>query len=175
MSTIKEDLIQIAMKKIQISGIHSLTMRELGETVGIKSSSVMYHFKSKDGLIQEIINTYSEGFILYLEELNKMNLEPKDKLDKFVDIFESNVKENKFCLAGMLASQKDNIDETSVEKTRKFFNYAQEWVSKNLRNSENSQDLAKIIISSLEGAMMLDKLDEKTERLNAVRVWIKTL
>lgn len=180
MSKIKEDLIQIAMQTVQKSGIHALTIRELGEAVGIKSSSVMYHFKSKDGLIQELINSYSQSLIKYLEELNNTDLNSKDKLLKFVDIFETTLKDNKFCLAGMLASQNDNLDLITKEKTKEFFTYAENWIYETLINKEtlkSDMDLkltAKVIISSLEGAMMLDKLDESSQRLNAIKEWIKS-
>ncbi|NQY93129.1 MAG: TetR/AcrR family transcriptional regulator [Campylobacteraceae bacterium] len=175
MTTVKEQLIKIATNTVQKSGINALTMRELGDAVGIKSSSVMYHFKSKDGLICELVNSYSEGFTLYLEELSNTYNDPKTRLLKFVDIFEEVLKDGKFCLCGMLASQNENLDDLTRDKTRSFFTASEIWVSQALNDEQNEAYLAKVIISSLEGAMLLDKLDEKTQRLDAVRAWLKTL
>jgi len=175
MNTVKDKLIEIATDTVQKSGINALTMRELGDAVGIKSSSVMYHFKSKDGLMYELVSSYSEGFTLYLEELTKTYTDPQTRLLKFIDIFEDVLKDGKFCLCGMLASQNENLDILTRDKTREFFDASEVWVEKALTKEQNDVSLAKVIISSLEGAMLLDKLDEKTQRLNAVRTWLKSL
>ena len=175
MSTIKEDLIQIATQKVQRSGINSLTIRELGESVGIKSSSVMYHVKSKDGLLQEMIKSYSEGFVNYLEIINNENTDKGVRLDKFVDVFESALKEEKFCLAGVFASENKMLDSATAKITSDFFEYAQNWIALNLKEESCSLQMAGVIISSLEGAMMLDKLNGTTDCLKAVRLWIKSL
>ena len=175
MDTVKDKLIEIATDTVQKSGINALTMRELGNAVGIKSSSVMYHFKSKDGLMYELVSSYSEGFTLYLENLTKKYSDPQTRLHKFIDIFEDVLKDGKFCLCGMLASQNENLDILTRDKTREFFAVSEVWVEETLTKEQNDVLLAKVIISSLEVAMLLDKLDEKTQRLNAVRAWLKTL
>jgi len=174
MSDIKDKLIQIAMNTIQKSGIHSLTMRELGEAVGIKSSSVMYHFKNKDGLIDALLQNYSDVFFTYLSDLNKIYTNKKERLDKFVDVFEGALKEDKFCLCGMLASEKASLDDLTAHNTQEFFQKIQIWISDNLEGP-SKDEMAMVIISSLEGALLLDKLDSKQERITAVRIWIKTL
>ena len=60
MNETKEKLIKIAITTIQKYGINGLTIRALGNTVGIKSSSVLYHFNNKDGLLNELIKVYNE-------------------------------------------------------------------------------------------------------------------
>lgn len=175
MTTIKDDLIQIAMQKVQESGINSLTIRELGETVGIKSSSVMYHFKSKNGLLQELIKSYRKEFGIYLEELNTKYDDQFTRLDKFIDAFEMPLKDGKFCLAGVFAAENKSLDLTTAQLTGDFFVFVEDWISLNLIGCENPKEMAGVILSSLEGAMMLDKLNENTERLDGVRRWIKSL
>jgi len=175
MSDIKDKLINIAMDTIQRSGINSLTMRELGEAVGIKSSSVMYHFKNKDGLIEALLKTYSKGFFEYLEEINRTYKDKKTRLDKFVDIFESVFEDDKFCLCGMLAAENESLDDLISQNTQNFFQETQKWISANLENNKNADEIAMVIISSLEGALLLDKLDSHSARINAVRLWIKSL
>ncbi|PHR72311.1 MAG: hypothetical protein COA66_06240 [Arcobacter sp.] len=174
MNTMREDLIQIATKKIQESGINSLTMRDLGKTVGIKASSVMYHFNSKDELLHELIKTYSEGFVVYLNKINEENLDKKVRLNKFINIFELLFQEDKICLAGMFAVQNKNLDSNTIDKTSDFFAFAQTWLASNL-DVKDSMQIAKVIVSSLEGALMLDKLNKNKECLAAVKIWIKNL
>jgi len=175
MNEIKENLIQIATNTVQESGISALTMRELGEAVGIKSSSVMYHFKSKDGLLLELVNSYNSTFTQFLDEITRTHEQAIVRLLKLVDILESILKEGKFCLCGMLASQSTSLDLETKETIRKFFQASQQWVATTLNHRDDADVLAMVVISSLEGAMLLDKLDEQTQRIEAVRTWVKSL
>jgi TetR/AcrR family transcriptional repressor of nem operon len=174
-SNIREELIKIATSTIQKSGIHKLTIRDLGNAVNIKSSSVMYHFKNKDGLMYELVKTYNENFFTYLNEINKKYANPKKRLDKLVDLFEDVLNEDKLCLCGMLASESDNLDVLSKEQTKDFFTNLEKWIEDNLNLIKIDKNLAKVIVSSLEGAMLVDKLESTNIRMKAVRQWLKNL
>jgi len=174
-SNIKEDLIKIATKTIQKSGVHGLTMRELGSAVNIKSSSVMYHFKNKDGLMYELVKIYNDDFFNYLEKINRESSEVKDRLDKLVDIFESVLLEDKLCLCGMLASENDSLDITTKNQVRDFFLRLNSWIEENLSLLNKDLSLSKVIVSSLEGSMLIDNLEDKNSHINAVRKWIKSI
>jgi len=171
----REDLIKIATNTIQKSGINKLTMRELGNAANIKSSSVMYHFKNKDGLMNELVKVYNENFFNYLEEINIQTIEPKKRLEKLVNLFESVLEEDKLCLCGMLASESDNLDITSKEYLKEFFFNLDEWIEKNLILLNLDKSLSKVISSSLEGALLVDKLENKNIRLQAIKQWIRSL
>lgn len=173
--SIKDDLIKIATKTIQKSGIHKLTMRDLATATNIKSSSVMYHFKSKDGLLYELTKIYNDSFFDFLENINIQNKDPKERLYLLIDIFQSVLSEDKLCLCGMLASESDSLDFMTKEYVSTFFEKLNLWVEENLELININKDFSKIIVSSLEGAMLIDKLNQKNDNLNAVRVWIKSL
>ena len=56
----KEKLISIATDTVQRAGVHAITMRNIGSAAGIKSSSVMYHFKNKMGYFRKLpVHIYS--------------------------------------------------------------------------------------------------------------------
>lgn len=175
MSDIKEDLIKIATTTIQKSGIHKLTMRDLGAAVNIKSSSVMYHFKNKDGLMYELVKVYNQEFFNFLEKINRENEDIKTRLDKLVDIFESVLLEDKLCLCGMLASESDSLDNTTKKLVEDFFLRLNTWVEENLSLLNKNSSLSRVIVSSLEGSMLIDNLEEKNSNIKAIREWIKTL
>ena len=175
MSETREKLINIATQTIQKSGIHKLTMRDLGEAVNIKSSSVMYHFKSKDKLMVELAKVYNENFFKHLEDIEKDYESPKERLVKLVEIFESVLQEDKLCLCGMLASESDNLDIDLKNQTVEFFIDLEKWVSKNLKLLNTDESLSHIIVSALEGALLIDKLEIKNRRLHSIKEWIKNI
>ncbi|NQY94025.1 MAG: TetR/AcrR family transcriptional regulator, partial [Campylobacteraceae bacterium] len=80
MNATKEKLINIAINTIQKYGINGLTIRDLGNAVGIKSASVLYHFNNKDGLLNELIKVYNENFFLLLKDIEKKHSNPLDRI-----------------------------------------------------------------------------------------------
>ena len=175
MSDTKDRLIDYATQTVQSLGIHALTIRDLGERAGIKSSSVMYHFKNKNGLIEELTSVYHDAFFEELNRIQKIHTDPFVRLDKLVKIFQTVLEEDKLCLCGMLASESATINDATKERTKQFFIQLEIWVKLNLEKAEVDVKLAKVIISSLEGAILLDKLGNRREHLNAVQYWIKSL
>jgi AcrR family transcriptional regulator len=50
-ANVKDELKRLATEQTQRGGVRSVTLRDLGRAVGIKSPSVLYHFKNKDTLV----------------------------------------------------------------------------------------------------------------------------
>ncbi|MCT7587858.1 TetR/AcrR family transcriptional regulator [Aliarcobacter butzleri] len=174
MSEIREKLIKNAIDTIQKSGIHKLTMRELGNAVNIKSSSVMYHFKSKDELMTELVKVYNQQFFNYLEEINQKTTNPLERINQLIDLYEASLKDEKLCLCGMIASESDNLNETTKALVVEFFNHIEKWIEENIILLNNDKNLSKVILSSLNGAMLIDNINEhKINYLNAIRSMIK--
>lgn len=170
MSEIREKLLKNAIDTIQKSGIHKLTMRELGNAVGIKSSSVMYHFKSKDDLVTELVKIYNEQFFNYLEEINQKTSNPLERINQLIDLYEASLKDEKLCLCGVIATESDNLNETTKMLVVEFFNHIEKWIEKNIILLNKDKSLAKVILSGLNGAMLIDNINEhKINYLNAIR------
>jgi len=173
MSEIREKLINNAINTIRKSGIHKLTMRELGQDVNIKSSSVMYHFKSKDKLIFELVQSYNEEFFLHLEEINQNITNPKERINKLIDLYEASLHDEKLCLCGVIAIESNHLDETIKSLVIEFFNHLEKWLKKNLMLLNKDELFAKVILSGLNGAIIIDNLKKhKTDYLNATRTMI---
>jgi len=165
----KEKLISIATDTVQKAGIHAITMRDLGSAAGIKSSSVMHHFENKNGLLQEISSSYLQLFFERLEKIKTTIDNPDERLQSLVGLFEASLDAEKMCLCGMMAAEFANLDNKSQATTKLFFLRLEKWVAIQLLNSDANPEASTLIVSSLEGAMLLDRLDNKNVRLKAVR------
>ncbi|MFQ5485294.1 MAG: TetR/AcrR family transcriptional regulator [Gammaproteobacteria bacterium] len=175
MATIKDDMIRIATETAQKAGIRAITMRELGEAVGIKSSSVMYHFQNKDGLLQAIVATYRTLFFSRLADMTGREKNPLKRLHRLIDLFEESLDKDKMCLCGMLASEVQELDIDTRKTTKLFFKDMEHWVGEQLEAAGIDSGLAPLVVSALEGAMLLDRLDGQHQRLRGVRRWLDTL
>lgn len=175
MSDVKEKMIEIATDTAQKTGVRGITMRDLGDAVGIKSSSVMYHFKNKDGLLLAISGTYAKLFLQRLRDIEVMTADPGKRLQGLVDLFEEALSADKMCLCGMLAAQSRELDYSTQATIKDFFQDLQDWIGAQLSALGADPELAAVAVSALEGAMLLDKLDGRNARTRAVRLWLRQL
>ena len=176
MSERRNEITALATRAVQRSGLHSVSFRQLADEIGIKSSSVHYHFKTKSDLAEALINEYTENFTLKLQEIAAANDTLLGQLDDLVDVFESVTKEQNLCLCGMMATELTELDESTKKALRQFFSVIESWLAaaftrhqKELKVSLSPEQLAQVFVPTLEGAMLLDRADEDSKRLDAVR------
>jgi len=178
----RSKLEQIATDFVQKSGLHNLSFRTLASEVGVKSSSVHYHFPEKSHLATALIQNYSNEFIAQLEKIDGRNLTLKKKLDAFVKIFEDVLKAEKFCLCGMLAAEVATLNEENRLLLNQYFQQVESWLTSLLQNGSKEilsdiepTKLAKIIMSGLEGAILIDRIGGGRQRLRAQKELIQSM
>lgn len=79
LSARKREMLQATLRIIQRGGFEALTLRRVAEQVGVKLSSVQYHFGNKDGLIAALINWALDW---YSQELLELVVEYEDKPER---------------------------------------------------------------------------------------------
>lgn len=171
---------KIAQRTAQTLGIQRITFRDLGKATNIKSSSVFYHFGSKDKLLLEIVQDYKDEFMLKLDELENSNKNQMDKILGIVNLFEEPYKNKSFCLCGMFAAEFNELDEQGITVLNKFFDEMEQWIIKvitvdNKISNKEGKMYASIIVAALEGSLMLDRVKGKLDHLQAMKIWLKKL
>src|ERR1700761_601428 len=68
MSDMKTDIMDAAERRMQAGGFSGFSFREIATDVGIKSSSVHYHFPTKDDLAAAIVRRWGEGVSEHIEQ-----------------------------------------------------------------------------------------------------------
>ncbi|MBX2870043.1 MAG: TetR family transcriptional regulator [Acidiferrobacterales bacterium] len=182
MSKKRQELEAIAADFVQRSGLHNLSFRTLANEVGVKSSSVHYYFPEKSHLASALIENYTEALKESLDHIDARGQSLPKKLNGFIKIFEDVIKDNKLCLCGILAADVSTLDEPNRKLLAQYFSLAESWLSdllslhkKELKLPIEPVKLSKIILSGLEGAILLDGVDGGRERLKAQRDLIKSL
>ncbi|MEL7448697.1 MAG: TetR/AcrR family transcriptional regulator, partial [Pseudomonadota bacterium] len=79
----REQIEQVATQAIKHEGIRSVSFRTLADEVGVKSSSVHYHFPTKDDLAEAVIRSYSQAFGEALRDISLQDTNLVDKIDAF--------------------------------------------------------------------------------------------
>ena len=68
--TTREKILEVSLDMFAKQGYTAVSIRDICKKVGIKESSVYYHFKNKQSIFDEFINKFTEtanGMIIQLE------------------------------------------------------------------------------------------------------------
>jgi len=182
MSDKRTQLENAAIDSVQRSGFNNLSFRSIASDVGIKSSSVHYYFPEKSDLAAALIEKYSVDFSDKLRAIGNRNISPKSKLDAFVKLFEDAIDDEKFCLCGMMAAEVYSLNSSNRQALLDYFQFMEDWVTSILEGDNVSafgtmkpRVLARMLVSGLEGAILIDRVDGRRDRLKSQREFIREL
>ncbi|GGY49930.1 TetR family transcriptional regulator [Bacterioplanes sanyensis] len=179
MSEMRDQLKTIATEQIRKKTLAAASFRELGKAAGIKSSSVHYHFKSRDALLLELVKDYHRDFFAELKQRCDEVSSPRQRLRTLADMFCDSHANNMQCLCQAYAAGVDGLNDDHRQVVQAFFAELQQWVSDTLANARllalPRDELAKVIVSALEGSLLLDRGEDEQQRLQATKAWLTTL
>lgn len=174
----KEEILTLANRELQEKGVSSLSFRELAAKLGIKSSSVHYYFPQKDDLIEEVARNYAAAMFTAIREQTEKLKPGKARLLKVFDLIEVNL-EDRQCTAGILAAESAQISDTAKKIIVNFFSALGDWLGGELvalgKTNKEAKTLSTVILSSIEGCLMIDSLSKKTHYLKELRDFVQGL
>src|ERR1700746_439292 len=75
-SDVKTAIMDAAERRMQLGGFRGFSFREIAADVGIKSSSVHYHFPTKENLAAAVIRRYTDEVAQLLKQKLATGLDP---------------------------------------------------------------------------------------------------
>ncbi|MBD5771761.1 TetR/AcrR family transcriptional regulator [Marinomonas colpomeniae] len=156
----REELLKVAEDKVRSGGYSNFSFRELANEVGIKNSSVHYHFPTKADLGAELAHQYTNAFLAALGDIDDIKAQGKNPIDVYTEIFKGALlRDNQMCLCGLLGAQNESLPEKVQVEVKRFFKKNLAWLTAaHTANGETDPAHAAITtVSLLEGAMMISK------------------
>ena len=176
MSEKREQIVEAAVQAAKQNGLRSVSFRQLAEEVGVKSASVHYHFPTKTDLAESMVRDYTEQFEARLAQIGRQKRTLLEKLDALTEIFADVLEGNGLCLCGMMAAELTVLDTKTRIALKRFFKVTEDWLAReieahrgDIRIDLAADELGQVILSSLEGAILLDRVDRDGKRLEAVK------
>lgn len=165
----KSQLLDCAEGLIQTRGFNDFSFRDLADSVGISSASVHHHYRTKEDLGVAVTYRYTERFIATLNKEAEKNNEPKKLLNTYIKLFRNSLLDDgRMCLCGMLGAEVSSLPKSVAKETKIFFEKNIEWLTSifklnNTKSSIQPENKAKILLSTLEGAMILSRTNENNK------------
>ena len=176
-------ILDVAERLVQTRGFNGFSYADIAEALDVTKASLHYHFPSKADLGRRLIERYEQTFLAVLKGIDATGAAPREKLKRYARIYADVLRDNRMCLCGMLASDYATLPKSMKENVKHFFDENEQWLVAVLEQGRKSGalefkgsplDLARVIVGSLEGAMMLARsygeparFDTAAERLIA--------
>jgi TetR/AcrR family transcriptional repressor of nem operon len=168
----QQKILSTAESLIQERGYNGFSYKDIANSIGIKTSSIHYHYSNKEDLGVAVIDWQLEKIKTALDNIiNKHNCNARKKIINFIDAIISLTYKNgnKMCLGGMFASDILSLPDNIKSKSISFFNYLKKWLIEvledGIKSGEINKDIspqkyAKQILAQTEGALLLARLYE---------------
>jgi TetR/AcrR family transcriptional repressor of nem operon len=157
-------VLDAAERLVQTMGFNWFSYADIAQTLGIRKASLHHHFATKGDLGRALIERYRERFAAALAAIDKRRGDARAKIKAYAKLYENVLRGDGLCLCGMLAAEYSSLPEPMQLEIRGFFDLNEQWLASiveqgrdaKLFNSRgSSQEVARLVLGALEGAMLL--------------------
>jgi TetR/AcrR family transcriptional repressor of nem operon len=170
-------ILDVAERLVQVHGFNGFSYADIAEAVGIRKASLHHHFPTKGALGSKLVLRYTETFGRELERIGHQAKDAAEKLEKYAALYAGVLAKGRMCLCGMLAADIEALPAPVRGQVNRFFLANEEWLAEVLENGRSGKVLAfdgtpnavaKYIVTTLEGAMLVARSFDEPERFSAV-------
>ncbi|MEA2550879.1 MAG: TetR/AcrR family transcriptional regulator, transcriptional repressor for nem operon [Actinomycetota bacterium] len=157
-------ILDVAERLVQLRGFNGFSYADIASELAISKAALHYHFASKAELGEALISRYASRFAGALDSVDVGGGDSRTKLDAYVKLYADVLSSERMCLCGMLAAEYRTLPEGMRTTVRRFFDENEAWLEHVLKDGIASgtlhfdgpaRDVARMIVGSLEGAMLV--------------------
>ena len=159
-------VLDTAERLVQVRGFNGFSYADIAAELRITKASLHYHFATKADLGEALINRYSARFFAALAEVDADGAAAPAKLAAYAKLYVDVLSEQKMCLCGMLAAEYPTLPPPMQAAVVGFFDHNEGWLEAVLERGKDegslafagpARDTARMIVSGLEGAMLVTR------------------
>ena len=157
-------ILDVAERLVQTRGFNGFSYADIAEALEVTKASLHYHFPSKAELGRRLMERYEASFLHALKGIDAGGGSARARLKRYARIYAGVLRDNRMCLCGMLASDYATLPKPMKDEVKHFFDENEKWLAAVLEEGRKAGslgfkgpavDLARVIVGTLEGAMML--------------------
>ena len=169
-------ILDVAERLVQERGFNGFSYADVADDIGVTKAGLHYHFASKAELGEALIARYAERFSAALAGVDAGAGDARMKLDAYAALYADVLRAERMCLCGMLAAEYGTLPAPMQAAVLRFFDENETWLEElllagrkagTLRFNGSARETARLIISALEGAMLVARPYGDVERFQA--------
>jgi TetR/AcrR family transcriptional repressor of nem operon len=170
-------ILDLAERLVQTRGFNGFSYADIASELGVTKASLHYHFPSKAELGSRLINRYGEAFARALAEIDDSGAGVREKLRRYANLYSRVLRDDRMCLCGMMAADYATLPEPMKSAVTHFFEVNEQWLASVLEQGRASGDLhfsgspldiARLLVGSLEGAMLVARTFGDISRFESI-------
>lgn len=157
-------ILDVAERLLQTRGFNGFSYADVAAELKITKASLHYHFRGKADLGEALVVRYATRFAQKLALIDSGVPDPRGKLDAYAALYAEVLRAQRMCLCGMLAAEYQTLPGPMRTAVVRFFDDSEAWLTsvlerghadETLRLSGSASETARLIMSGLEGAMLV--------------------
>lgn len=159
-------ILDAAERLVQVRGFNGFSYADVAAELEITKASLHYHFAGKSELGEALIERYAARFSAALAEIGASPVDAPAKLDAYAKLYADVLRGKRMCLCGMLAAEYRTLPKPMQDAVIRFFDENESWLEAvlvqgreegTLTFAGSPSDAARMIVSALEGAMLVSR------------------
>ena len=157
-------ILDAAEQLVRVRGFNAVSYAHIAAELGITKASLHYHFSGKAELGEALVARYAQRFARALEEIDSQATPAPEKLAAYAGLYADALRGRRMCLCGILAAEYQTLPKPIRNAVVVFFDDNETWLERvlgqgrtddTLKFDGSARDTARMIISGLEGAMLV--------------------
>jgi TetR/AcrR family transcriptional repressor of nem operon len=157
-------ILDAAERLVQVRGFNGFSYADIAAQLKITKPALHYHFASKAELGEALIARYAANFTEALAALDSDAMAAPAKLDGYAALYLQVLRHGRMCLCGMLAAEYHTLPAAMQDAVIRFFDQNESWLERVLEQGQqdgslqftgSARETARMIVSGLEGAMLV--------------------
>lgn len=152
-------IVEKANRLFYTKGYNQTSFADIADAVGITKGNLHYHFRSKDDLLETVIDHRIAMIAQQLAQWDAQYPEARDKLKRFVQMLlnEETDLVRYGCPLGSLNVELGKCQQSLQAKSRVMFDQFQHWLEKAFvqLGKPDSQSLSQHLLSMAQGAALM--------------------
>jgi TetR/AcrR family transcriptional repressor of nem operon len=157
-------ILDVAEGLAQSRGFNGFSYADVAAELHLTKAALHYHFAGKAELGEALIVRYSARFAAALAALDNDTASAAAKLEGYANLYLDVLRDKRMCLCGMLAAEYQTLPQAMRDAVINFFDANEAWLQRvvdqgqhegTLQPGGSAKEIARAIVGSLEGAMLV--------------------
>lgn len=177
-------ILDVAERLAQVRGFNAFSYADVAAEMKITNAALHYHFAGKSDLGEALIARYASRFADALQAVESRVSDAAGRLDAYAELYTGVLREERMCLCGMLAAEYLTLPAPMQDAVVRFFDENEVWLTRvlelgraemTLQFDGSPREVARTIVSALEGAMLVARPYGDVRRFQAVATRVLAL